>query len=483
MHALRYGARIPVVLKYFGQLCVIMAILQAVPLALSLLLGESGAGLRYAVVTLFILLLGFLLVRLPSPKNIQTNEAMVVTALAFFSAALAASWPMMGSDLCFTDAFFEAVSAVTTTGLTVTATVEDKSLVFLFSRAWMQWYGGLGIVAFSLAVMIQPGSAARRLGDMQDYEEDLAGSTGAHALRMFKVYIILTSAGVIALLLLGAGWRGAVLYALSAISTGGFPPDNAGLAGLENHLVQAAVISLSLVGAFSLVGYHKAVRNGLQVLVRDIQLRAFIAAGLLCALLMSGFLWWFDGFHWPRALGHGALNALSAQSTAGFSTLRIAGIDSGAKLVLILSMLIGGCVGSTAGGIKILRLLILMRLLSSMIQKTGLSKQAVAFTRLGGRSLEADETQGALGIILLFAIFVPLSWLPFLAMGHDPLNSLFEVVSAIGTVGLSTGIAGPHLHPFLKGVLGADMLLGRLEILAWLVLLSPGTWAGRRLEE
>jgi trk system potassium uptake protein TrkH len=110
-------------------------------------------------------------------------------------------------------------------------------------------------------------------------------------------------------------------------------------------------------------------------------------------------------------------------------------------------------------------------------------KNAVAEAQLSGRRLETDEIQNALCLVLVFIIFIALSWLAFVAMGHDPLDSLFEVVSAIGTVGLSAGITGPALHPVLKAVLCADMLLGRLEIIAWLILLSPRTWIGKRLEE
>ena len=212
-------------------------------------------------------------------------------------------------------------------------------------------------------------------------------------------------------------------------------------------------------------------------------MQGFLFAALLMTLLLTGSLWMQSGLHWTQALRQGALNALSAQSTAGFASLNISEIDAGSKLVLIFAMFLGGSIGSTAGGIKILRLLILMRLLYLLIQRTGMPRNAVAEARLGGRRLETDEIQNALCLVLVFLAFIALSWLPFVVMGHSPLDSLFEVVSAIGTAGLSAGITGPALHPFLKAVLCADMLLGRLEIIAWLILLFPGTWIGRRLEE
>jgi len=203
----------------------------------------------------------------------------------------------------------------------------------------------------------------------------------------------------------------------------------------------------------------------------------------VAALLMAWFLFTQDGFSWIQALRHGVLNAFSAQSTAGFSTLDISQLNAGAKLTLIFSMFLGGGAGSTAGGIKILRLFILGQLLYIFLQRPSMPKQAVAEASLGKRRLETDEIQNALSIIFVFLTFIGISWLVFVGMGHNPLDSLFEVVSAIGTVGLSTGISAPDLHPILKGVLCADMLLGRLEIIAWLVLFYPRTWIGRRMEE
>jgi len=482
VHALRYSVRLSPILKYFGQLCIVLALLTLVPLVVSIILGDYRVTLRYAIVVVGVFTMGFFLQRLPTPRHIQTNEAMVVTALIFLFAAMVMTWPTMASGLSFTDALFETISGITTTGLSVTASVADKPATFLFSRAWMQWVGGLGIVILFVATMIRPGLAAKRIGDLEDYEADLVGSTRAHARRVIIVYSILTGFGIIVLGLLGAGWFNSVIYSLSAVSTGGFSPHDASLAGLNSSWLQAMVILLSVAGAIPLVLYFRSFKEGGRVLIRDRQLQGLLIAGLVAALLMTLFLTW-DGLSWTQALHHGVLNAFSAQSTAGFSTLDISQLNAGAKLTLIFSMLLGGGVGSTAGGIKILRLLILGQLLYIFLQRPGMPRQTVAEASLGKRRLETDEIQNALSIVFVFLTFVGISWLIFVGMGYNPLDSLFEVVSAIGTVGLSTGISAPDLYPLLKGVLCADMLLGRLEIIAWLVLFYPRTWIGRRLEE
>jgi len=145
-------------------------------------------------------------------------------------------------------------------------------------------------------------------------------------------------------------------------------------------------------------------------------------------------------------------------------------------LSLILSMLVGGSIGSTAGGVKLMRLLIALRLLQFFIQRTALPAHAVLERELSGDKLESDEIERALMLILIFVGTVLCSWLPFLLAGYDPLDALFEVVSACSTTGLSTGITSAGLESGLKAVLIVDMLLGRVEFLAFLVFLYPRTW-------
>ncbi|RMD70670.1 MAG: TrkH family potassium uptake protein, partial [Gammaproteobacteria bacterium] len=140
----------------------------------------------------------------------------------------------------------------------------------------------------------------------------------------------------------------------------------------------------------------------------------------------------------------------------------------------------GGASGSTAGGIKLLRLLIFLQLLRFALLRSGMPEHAVAHPTLGGQPLEERDAARALLIILLFAATAALSWLPFVALGCDALDALFEVISAMGTVGLSAGISSPGLPAGLKLILCADMLLGRLEILALLVVCYPRTWFGKR---
>ena len=187
-----------------------------------------------------------------------------------------------------------------------------------------------------------------------------------------------------------------------------------------------------------------------------------------------------DGMSWPQALRRAAVLGVSAQTTTGFSESPLAALGDATLLAMIVAMVIGGCVGSTAGGVKLLRVLVLLKVARVALRRAGATSHAVMEPMLGGKRIEDADVVRALLLIALYFGVVLLSWFAFLVYGHAPMKSLFEVVSATSTVGLSTGLSGPRLEPLLKAVLELDMLLGRLEIVAMLVMLYPGTWIGKR---
>lgn len=477
---LRYAVRFRVVLKYGGQLAVVLACLTVVPLAVALGAGELSVAVRYLAVVAVLGAAGGGLARLRAPPQVQANEAIVIAASMFLVAPLAMAYPFMQAGLPLADALFEAVSGVTTTGLTATGTVEGMPASFLFCRAWMQWYGGLGIVVLLVALVMRPGRAAMGLAGIESDEGDLVGGTRTRARHALLVYGALTAAGA------GLLWAAigepfeAVLLALASVSTGGFAPHDASLAALGGWPARAAVLALCFAGAVPLMLYRRAWSGAWRAVAGDVQLRALLLAAALVVVALAAAMQLAEGRPWPETLSAAALQGISAQTTAGFSGVDVSAMHPGPKLVLIASMFAGGGLGSTAGGIKILRLLILLRAIQIAILRTGLPRHAVLEPRLAGRRLDAADVHGALLVVLLFAGLVLASWAVFVLAGHDPLDSLFEVVSAAGTVGLSAGITGPELAPALKGVLCVDMLMGRLEVFALLIVLDPRTWIGHR---
>jgi trk system potassium uptake protein TrkH len=476
--ALAYAVRLPVVGKHLGQLAVMLAILTAVPAAVALLDGEHAVALRYGLVMAGLVLVALPTLRLPAPAQIQSNEALVIVALAFLSASLLMSYPMMAAGLSFADALFEAISGITTTGLTTVQHIEDKPRSFLFVRAWMQWYGGLGIAVLSVALLMGHHMAARRLMEPVT-GEPLVTTARSYARHILIVYLALTLAGFGVLWFILDDALLAILHTLSSVSTGGFSPYSASLAGLDSWDARFAVMAFAFCGAVPLIAYYRATQRGWRAIAGDVEVQALVVTVVLVVVVLSALLS-MHGTIGLDTLLHATLLGISAQTGTGFSSMAVGDLDDASKLVLIVSMFVGGGVGSTAGGIKLLRLLILLRLLQLMLRRTALSNHAVLKTRLAGRQLEEEDLQRAMLVILLFTITIAVSWLGFVTFGQAPLDALFEVVSATATAGLSTGITSSGLHPLLKTILCVDMLLGRLEIIALLVILYPRTWIRKR---
>jgi len=476
--ALTYAVRLRPVGRYLSQLALMLALLSLAPLAVSLIFGEYAFSLRFAVVIVGLLIAAIPGLRLPGEEQLQSNEAIVVVSLVFMLTPLVMAFPLAASGLPFEDVLFEAVSAITTTGLSTAGSIESQTPTFLFARSWMQWYGGLGIAVLSVALLMGHHAAARRLAEATE-GENIAMTARTQARQVLLVYVVLTLTGVLCLWALTGEPFTALVQMLSTLSTGGFSPFDASLAALPR--AGAWLLTLfSLFGAVPLLLYFHAARGHPFALLRDPELRALVVAALSVSGLLALSLHAHAGMTWSEAFGHGAMLGTSAQTTTGFSTLPVGQLDATSKLMVIIGMLIGGGSGSTAGGIKLLRLLIVLRLLQYFIHRTAMPPHAVAEPRLGGHKLELTDIARVTLVLGLFAAVSVISWLIFLAYGHAPLDSLFEVVSALGTVGLSTGISSPELALPLKMLLCLDMLAGRLEILALLVLLYPRTWIGKR---
>ena len=479
---LAHAVRPSVVLKYLAQISLVLAVLSLIPFSFSLWVQEYHLSWAYGVVIVILVGLGLPGARLPETDSIQPNEGIVITALAFLFTPVVMSYPMIQGGLTPVDAFFESISAITTTGLSTLPTVTTLPKTLLFARAWMQWYGGLGIVVLSVALLLGHGLIARRLAESETVVEKLVASTRTHARRILFAYSMLTVIGMVTLLGMGIDGFQAINHVLSAVSTGGFSTFDHNLAGFDGWMPRLVLMVMAFSGALALPFYSHTTWPGWRKLLGDLEVQGLLIGSLFISCFLAVMLFTTHSLPLLDAIGHACLIGFSAQTGTGFTTLPMTELEPVARAAMLGSMVIGGSLGSTAGGIKIWRFLIILGLIRFMLHRTCVPKHAMLEMRLGDRQVGDRELQRTCLLIALFGMVIFLSWLPFVALGFDPLNALFEVTSATGTVGLSTGITQPNLHPLLKLLLCGDMLLGRLEIVTFLVLLYPPTWFGKRAE-
>lgn len=481
LDTLTYSARPRVVLKYLGQAGVVLAGLQTIPIGVALASGDYVVAITELAIALLLFVLCVPLRRLPNPEQTLPSEALAVVSLAFVFASVLLWPPLWVGGVPAIDAFFEAVSAVTTTGLTTLDSVAYLPTSLKFLRSWAQWYGGLGIVVFVIALLANHPIMARRLMD-SDTAHPLDMTTHGYARKVAATYGALTLFAVLLLWVAGADPLQAVTHALSGISTGGFSTFDASLGGFESPFVWYGAALIGFLGAVSLPLYSELRPGRFRRFFTDEEFIGLAAFILIAWLLLAYSLYRSGAAPLLAASREGALLAIFAQTTTGFSTTDVGSLEPFGKLVLIVSMMIGGNMGSTAGGIKMLRVLLFLRLAQLTLRRVRAPAHAVVDFRLAKRRYEDQELLKALFYVLLFVGVCVVSWGVFLAAGYEPIDSLLEVVSAAGTVGLSTGITRVDLETPLKLLLVFDMLAGRLEIVALLILIHPRLWFGSRLE-
>ncbi|MGD2141058.1 MAG: potassium transporter TrkG [Burkholderiales bacterium] len=475
--SLTFAVRPRVIAHFGGRILVALALLLLVPLAVCILAGDSTVALRLSVTIALLLVIGVLIAQVRIAEPLQHNEALVLAALTFVLPPIILVYPLVGYGIESIDAWFEAVSAVTTTGLSTLGSPQTLPGSLLFMRAWLQWAGGLAIVVLVLAFVGNSSFTARYLGFDSAEAQDIAGGTRAHAKRAILIYVGVTIIGIVVLSVFLDNWAQATVYGLAAISTGGFASKPDSVAGFSLP-AQAAVMTLCVAGAIAFYSYYRPAYQTWRVAIRDVQLRALLVA----AIAVSVLLYWLlpaNGSMLERA-AHAIQMGISAQTTAGFSSLEVSRTSNAAQLTMVVAMLTGGALGSTAGGIKMLRLVVMWRLLRLLLTRLAVPVSAHVVLRVEGSRVSRKELESMLAVVFAFLMVLLAGWFAFLYYGHAPMASLFEVSSALATAGLSSGLSGPELQPVLKAVLCIVMLMGRVETVALLVLLAPRTWVGKR---
>ena len=407
------------------------------------------------------------------PRDLRLREAFVVTALAYPLFALVGAIAFLPA-VSFVDGFFESMSGFTTTGLTV-VDVEALPRSLRFFRAYTQWIGGAGIVILSVAVWnaTRPAGFRFRIYGSAPEEKRVAGSVHANARQLVVIYGLLTAVVCLALLVAGMSTEDAVLYGLATISTGGFSPH---AESIGHYAPNGAVLGVTMVGmllgATSFANFQQLARRGQGGKhPPDPQLYA-----LACAVLVgTSMLFALDGHAW-RAV----FDTVTAVTTTGFSIDEPMGWFPTRKAFTTLWMVIGGSSGSTAGGLKLMRLIVVLKLAQWTMRRLLLPPEAQVPLKYAGTVINTEPLRRLLGFMVAYLLLLLAGGSVLALAGFAPQDALFESASAIGTVGLSSGITDADLPTWAKLVLSLEMWAGRLEVLPVLVLLYPGTWKQSR---
>ncbi len=456
------------VLYHFGAVLQLLAATFAVPLLCALVTREWLQAGLFALLAALCYGAGRL-ARQGRARELAVREALVVTALTYFVFALIGAVAFL-PVASFVDGFFEAMSGFTTTGLSVldVATLPPSLLLF---RAYSQWIGGVGVIVLSLVVLIGPGRGAFRLYASEFGEDNLIGSVVATARVVAVVYLALTALAYVAFVLAGMGWWDGLLHAFATLSTGGFSVYGESIGVYDSAWITGVTTLFMALGAISFPLFYLAWREGWRRLVYDIQVRTLV--GVLAVATLLFFL--FSGAS-LSALLPGLFQLTSVFSTTGFSVMPSAEIPDGALVVMIGLMIIGGSAGSTSGGIKLFRLLVLAKLGGREIVRLLLSEQAKLPVKVSDVVISEDELKETITLVVFYATALFGAWLLLVASGSSLESGLFMSASALSTAGLSFGTPVAELPLVAKLTLCFNMWLGRVEILPVLILLYPNSW-------
>ena len=413
------------------------------------------------------------------------REAFLVTVSGWILVAAFGALPFVFSslDLSYTDALFESFSGVTTTGATVLVGLDHMPPGLLLWRALLQWLGGIGIVVTAIAIL-----PFLRIGGMQlfrtessDRSEKLYPRPAQIAIAIGSVYTGLTFMCAAAYVVAGMSAFDAMTHAMTTVATAGHSTYDASFAQFDSAAIRFVACVFMLAGALPLVLYVHTLQRGRQLLWRDTQVQTFLLIVAVFCLLIIVWLWLAQGMQLADAISHGTFNVISIATTTGYASADYNEWGSFAFVIFFILMFIGGCTGSTAGGIKTFRFQIMGTLLRAQML-TMLYPRGVQTHRYAGKQIGVDVIQSVALYVFLVFISIAVLAVALALTGLDPVTALSGAVSAIANIGPGLG---PQIGPSgnfrgfsdpAKWMMCAGMLLGRLELLTVLIVLSPGFW-------
>jgi trk system potassium uptake protein len=461
-----------------------------VPLTLSLLYrdGSWESFLIPAALMIPLGAAGLWTSRLHRVGYVLERDVYLSVTLAWVLAAFLGGIPyvLAGTFTSLLDSTFEGMSGFTTTGATLLAEIEAETPSILFWRSMTQWLGGIGIVVLFVAVAPTIGvGAARLLGAEVSglTHTRLTPRTADTAKALVVIYVTLSAATTLALLLAGMNLYDAVVHTFTTVATGGFSPKTASIGFYDSFAIEAVLIFFMTVSGFSFSVYYLLYARRRFDVVLDRELLVYLAIMVGAVLFVWGVLV-FEGDYghsWDQALRDSAFTVTSIGTTTGFITADFDEWDTAAKFTLVLLMFVGGCAGSTAGGIKVIRIMIVFRTHFQEIFRM-VHPRAVTPLKIGDRLVPEGVRVAVLGLSLAWiAVFAQATFLIALQQDLTLISAATAVATTLNVVGPGLGQVGASenfeaVNSFGRVVLTVCMLLGRLEIFTALALLSPAFW-------
>ncbi len=457
-----------IILHYLGYIMQGLGIVLLSPIIVELIYGDYFNCIYFIIPCMISFALGTIFVR--SYKNnemLKLKYAMVVSSLAWLWASLISAVIMVFYvNAPFIDAFFENMSAWTGSGLTLFADVEILPYSILFLRSLEQWIGGLGVVVIFVTVLIRSGTSAARLYKSEAREEKLSPNIRNTLRKSLQIYLLFTGLGLALYILAGLPVFDAINLTFTTISTGGMSIKNANVGFYHDNIVYAITMFLMILGATSFTVHYKIIKTRGKSFFKDIQVQVMLSLIILATL---GVI--FLTRNEPVETLFHVISAITTTGANISSPAYMTTWPSLSLMVLMVLMMIGGSSGSTVGAMKIIRVITAIKGINLTLTKLISPQGRVLSVKIAGKKLKETEIREATTYLFLYLVFLLFGWGVFLYFGYDPFQSLFDIISTQGNVGLSLGVIGPGLPDAIKIVLTFLMWIGRLEIIPVLILI------------
>ncbi len=410
-----------------------------------------------------------------SKLPMTTKHAMLASAIVWLIIPLFGTIPFLAHEFSFLDAYFESISGFTTAGMTIMKGIDTYPEPLLLFRSFMQWIGGVGIIVLFLLISLRSG-AGSHLYQSETRTQRIKPSMRGTAIEIWKIYGFYTICCAILLYLVGMTPFDAVNHSMTTIATGGFSTHDESIGYFAgNFLVKLIIIIFMIIGATSFFIHFRILDGDFKEILRSEEFKFMILIMLLATLLITARFVISDNFYGSiNTAGDILFQVVSIMTPTGFTTIGISEWDSFTKIILLILMVMGGCYGSTTGGLKIVRILILWKSMWKTIKKFLLPEAAVVPVKVMGAPLKDEEITFVTGLTVAYFILVILGALVFAALDYEPLESIGVCVSAVSNVGPTffTEDAWFNIGAIEKITLIILIYAGRLEIFPILVLIT-----------